>query len=403
MCSQVIVGRSDGTKPMAVLEREITALASQIHSATCRWLGLVAEYDAREGWAVWGCKSCANWVSWQCGIAPGAAREQVRVARRLVELPLIRAAFAEGELSYSKVRALTRVENVEREQDLLDLARHATASQLERLLRAYRGVVAAERAAAGEPPERWITFDHADDGSAAPAWAPARRGGRAPDGGARGRAWSARAAGRSRGNARRRDARRSRGDVGAHGIVVGAFPRRCQGGRDRASDVPAETSGADGRSCGSRRGWRSRGNASAQPCGGAGRRAGRAGGLVPGRRRGSPGPDGRRSLSGRRARRRRDAFGPRAGRAVRARGRLAAGDRDRPAAGVRRLAGSAARTRRAAAADRAQDTHDPAGAAACAALRATAAAASPAAGRGASSTRTTSSTGRTAARPISTT
>ena len=165
MCSQLIVGRSDGTRPLELLEREITSLATQIHAATCRWLGLVAEYDAREGWAQWGCQSCAHWVAWQCGIAPGVAREHVRVARRLGELPLIRAAFAEGELSYSKVRALTRVENVEREQELLDLARHATASQLERLLRAYRGVVAAERAAAGEPPERWIAFDHADDGS----------------------------------------------------------------------------------------------------------------------------------------------------------------------------------------------------------------------------------------------
>ena len=165
MCSQVIVGRSDGTRPLEILEREITSLATQIHAATCRWLGLVAEYDAREGWAQWGCQSCAHWVAWQCGIAPGVAREHVRVARRLGELPLIQAAFAEGELSYSKVRALTRVENVKREQELLDLARHATASQLERLLRAYRGVVAAERAAAGEPPERWIAFDHADDGS----------------------------------------------------------------------------------------------------------------------------------------------------------------------------------------------------------------------------------------------
>jgi hypothetical protein len=165
MCSQVIDGRSDGTTPLELLEHEITSLATAIHAATCRWLGLVAEYDAREGWAQWGCKSCAQWVAWQCGIGPGVAREHVRVARRLGELPLIRAAFAEGELSYSKVRALTRVENVEREQDLLDLARHATASQLERLLRAYRGVLAAERGATGEPPERWIALDHADDGS----------------------------------------------------------------------------------------------------------------------------------------------------------------------------------------------------------------------------------------------
>ena len=151
--------------PLEELEREITALASQIHAATCRWLALVCEYDRREGWAQWGCRSCAHWVSHQCGIAPGPAREQVRVARRLEELPLIRAAFAEGELSYSKVRALTRVENIEREQDLLDLARHATASQLERIVRGYRGVVAAERAAAGGHPERWVHVAHDDDGA----------------------------------------------------------------------------------------------------------------------------------------------------------------------------------------------------------------------------------------------
>ena len=164
MCSQMIHERSDGKVPLEVLEREITTLASQIHAATCRWLELVAEYDAREGWAQWGCRSCAHWVSWQCGIAPGPAREHVRVARRLRELPAIRASFAAGELSFSKVRALTRVENVEREADLLELARHATASQLERLLRAYRGVVATERAAAGARPERWLAIDHDDDG-----------------------------------------------------------------------------------------------------------------------------------------------------------------------------------------------------------------------------------------------
>jgi hypothetical protein len=165
MCSQVIAGWSDGTRPLEVLEREITELACRIHAATCRWLELVAEYDAREGWAQWGCRSCAHWVSWQCGIAPGPAREHVRVARRLRELPLIRAAFAQGELSFSKVRALTRVENVAREGELLELARHATASQLERLLRAYRGVVAAERATVAGRPARWLTLEHDDDGS----------------------------------------------------------------------------------------------------------------------------------------------------------------------------------------------------------------------------------------------
>ena len=147
------------------LADEITELASHIHAATCRWLGLVAEFDTRGGWGEWGCRSCSHWLSWRCSISPVAAREHVRVAHRLEELPLIRGAFAEGRLSYSQVRALTRVENVEREEELLSLARHATAAQLERLVRAYRGVVARARVAAGGGPDRYVTWDHADDGS----------------------------------------------------------------------------------------------------------------------------------------------------------------------------------------------------------------------------------------------
>ena len=152
-------------RPLEALEREITELTSQIHAATCRWLCLIAEYDERGGWGEWGCKSCAHWVSWQCAIAPGPAREHVRVARRLKELPLIRAAFAEGELSYSKVRALTRVGKVEDEQQLLGMARHATASELDRIVRGYHRVVAAQRAAAGESPDRAVWYDHDDDGT----------------------------------------------------------------------------------------------------------------------------------------------------------------------------------------------------------------------------------------------
>jgi hypothetical protein len=151
-------------RPLQALEREITELAAHIHAATCRWLCLVGEFDAREGWASWGCRSCAHWVSWQCSIAPAAAREHVRVARALRDLPLIRAAFGRGRLSYSKVRALTRVGTVTREEELLDLAETATAAQLERLVRAYRGVVRAERAAGGCP-ERYLSWSHDDDGS----------------------------------------------------------------------------------------------------------------------------------------------------------------------------------------------------------------------------------------------
>jgi len=151
--------------PLARLEHEIAELAAHIHAATCRWLCMVAEFDRREGWAKWGCRSCAEWVSWRCGLAPVAAREHVRVARRLEELPLIREAFARGGLSYSKVRALTRVGAVEREAELLELAQATTAAQLERLVRAYRGVVAVERAAAeGAHRDRYLEWDYEEDG-----------------------------------------------------------------------------------------------------------------------------------------------------------------------------------------------------------------------------------------------
>jgi hypothetical protein len=57
------------------------------------------------------------------------------------------------------------VEKVVAEEELLSLARHATAAQLERLVRAYRGVVARARVGDGGGPERYVTWDHADDGS----------------------------------------------------------------------------------------------------------------------------------------------------------------------------------------------------------------------------------------------
>ena len=148
------------------LEEEIGELAAHIHAATCRWLLLVAEFDRREGWKEWGCKSCADWLSLRCGLAPGPGREHVRVARRLEQLPELCAAFGRGELSFSKVRAITRVADFADESELLELARHATAAQLERLVRAYRGVVSTQIEHANRAhEERFLSWSWDDDGS----------------------------------------------------------------------------------------------------------------------------------------------------------------------------------------------------------------------------------------------
>jgi Domain of unknown function (DUF222)/HNH endonuclease len=123
---------------VAELAREIAAGAVRLAAATAAWLRLVAEFDEREGWGEYGIRSCAHWLAWQCGLSPGAAREHVRVARALRCLPRLTEAFAAGRLSYSKVRALTRVAEPGTETALLDFALEATASQTERVVRQWR-------------------------------------------------------------------------------------------------------------------------------------------------------------------------------------------------------------------------------------------------------------------------
>jgi hypothetical protein len=127
--------------PLPALERRICDLAADINAATCRWLGLVAEFDRRGGHEEAGFASCTAWLAWRCSLTPRAAREQLRVARRLEGLPRIRAAFAEGRLSYSKVRALSRVAAPEIEAELLLIAEDATAAQLERVLAGLGGAL----------------------------------------------------------------------------------------------------------------------------------------------------------------------------------------------------------------------------------------------------------------------
>jgi len=141
----------------------IAELAAHIDAARCRWLLLVAEFDEREGWSTLGHKSCAHWLALECSIAPGAAREHVRVARRLGALPLVLEAFSRGELSYSKVRALTRLDNVAREAELVEMARHATAADVERAVRDQQWVLRAEAGTAHE--ERFLSVTHDDGGS----------------------------------------------------------------------------------------------------------------------------------------------------------------------------------------------------------------------------------------------
>jgi len=117
---------------------EITTWAGRIAAGEARLLELVAEFDRREAWVEVGILSCAHWLSWRLGMGMKAANERVRVARALTVLPATSVAFLAGGLSWTQVRAITRVATPADEGTYVEVARHATGAQLERLVRGVR-------------------------------------------------------------------------------------------------------------------------------------------------------------------------------------------------------------------------------------------------------------------------
>ncbi len=149
------------------LEARITELAGHLNAAQHRWLVLIAEFDRRRGWSGAGIASCAHWLNFKCGLNLGAAREKVRVAHALRDLPRIVAAMARGELSYSKVRAITRVACPATEENLLNIALHGTAYHVETIVRLYRRAQQAEELSREKRQHRnrSVSYHFDEDGS----------------------------------------------------------------------------------------------------------------------------------------------------------------------------------------------------------------------------------------------
>lgn len=158
---------TQSVRSLAELEAEITELAGHFNAAEHRWLTLIAEFDRRNGWSDRGCRSCAHWLNFQCGVSLGAARERVRVAHALEGLPKISAAMARGALSYSKVRAMTRIAGPEIEDYLLSIALHGTAEHVESLVQKFRRAKEAEELSreARQHAGRSVTYLWDHDGS----------------------------------------------------------------------------------------------------------------------------------------------------------------------------------------------------------------------------------------------
>lgn len=129
---------SNQRQPQTNLGDEIALLAAQIDAATHRLLCLIREFDRQQKWAELDCLSCAHWLSWRLGWTPATARDRLRVAHALAELPAISAAVETGEITYSKARAVTRVATPDSDAQWADIALEATAAQLERIVRRHR-------------------------------------------------------------------------------------------------------------------------------------------------------------------------------------------------------------------------------------------------------------------------
>ena len=146
------------------LGSQIVALAGRLAAATCRWLLLVAQFDAREGCAVFGLASTARWLGYYCGLAHRTAVEHVRVARALAGLPELAAAMGAGRLSYSQVRAISRLaHNGEHQliEDLIEAAVNGTAGQLETVVRGLRTVEDAN--GDGQRPPEYVSHSWSNE------------------------------------------------------------------------------------------------------------------------------------------------------------------------------------------------------------------------------------------------
>lgn len=159
--------RAADRRSLDELGHQIVELAGHLNAANYRFLVLIAEWDRRKGWGGDGATaSCAHWLNWKCGIDMGAAREKVRTANALVHLPKISAAMQRGELSYAKVRALTRVACEKTEDTLLQYALNGTAAHIERIVRDFRRCKEAEELGreAQQQINRKLSWFHDSDG-----------------------------------------------------------------------------------------------------------------------------------------------------------------------------------------------------------------------------------------------
>ena len=160
----------------AELRRAVTDMAGHINHADWRFIKLIAEMDRTRGWDERGYCNLGNWLDHRCGLGPCAARERIRIGRALARLPRIDAAFRDGILSYSKVRAITRVATRDNEAMLLAIAGRSSAAQLESLVRTHERIGTPDGERICSEQRRGLSWHYEDGMLVVTAAVPAERG-----------------------------------------------------------------------------------------------------------------------------------------------------------------------------------------------------------------------------------
>ena len=142
----------------AELRRAVTRMAAHINLADWRFIRLIAAMERTRGWREGGYCNLGNWLDHRCGLGPCAGRERIRIGRALAKLPRIDEAFRDGVISYSKVRAVTRVATPDTDAMLLAIAEGSSAAQLESLVRTYERVGKSDSGRASSEQRRSLSW-----------------------------------------------------------------------------------------------------------------------------------------------------------------------------------------------------------------------------------------------------
>lgn len=156
---------------------ELVAERRESDAREAAWLERLNKYDVSGAWRGEGYGSCAAMLRARCHMSHGAARTAVRLARRLHDLPVVRDAFARGELSRAHAAIISRACTTPKrtaaivavEATLAEAAAHVDADDVARMLQYVTGAIDGDGGAAADAnawARRRLHLDHVGDQAA---------------------------------------------------------------------------------------------------------------------------------------------------------------------------------------------------------------------------------------------